>query len=125
MCVRLLLFVERFFVIESNIAGKLVVPGGGWGRPGVARGGRRHLVMYRGGLLWIVTDSAHNTCWRPEVAYSIWRRPVAAGGGRWRPVAACYDRRQPEAARNARQKYVFPQIFMFELVSRRQHEERT
>ena len=51
MCVRLLLFVERFLVIESNIAGKLVVPGGGWGRPGVARGGRRHLVMYRGGQL--------------------------------------------------------------------------
>ena len=35
------------------------------------------------------------------MAYDIWRRPVAA----------CYDRRQPEAARDARQKHVFPQRF--------------
>ena len=26
-------------------------------------------------------------------------------------MAACYDRRQPEAARDARQKHVFPQRF--------------
>ena len=30
---------------------QLVIPEGGWGRPGAAGGGRSHLVMYRGGQL--------------------------------------------------------------------------
>ena len=42
-----------------------------------------------------------------------WGWPGVAGGGWGRP----------EAARNAQQKYFPPKIFMFGLVSRRQHDE--
>ena len=73
--------------------------GGGWGRPEAARHVQRGSVMLGGGRRLLVMPGFGS------------QYLEAAGGGWRRPVAAFHDWRQPEAARNARQKYVFPKDF--------------